>query len=62
MTIGGYNSARGAFPPPISRDTIEVVRADGHGTADPIINFTSNDFSYYDYFDWPSEIDWYRPR
>jgi hypothetical protein len=45
----------------ISRDTIELVRAGG-GPAVPILDFTSGDFSYYDHFDWPREIDWYQPR
>jgi Tol biopolymer transport system component len=45
-----------------SRDTIELVRASGGGNPVPVIDFTSNDFSYYDHFDWPDEIDWYQPR
>jgi len=44
----------------ISEDTIELVRTDGAGGAVPIANFTSNDFSYYDHFDWPEEIDWHQ--
>lgn len=44
-----------------SRDTIELVRASGAGTAVPVFSFTSGDFSYYDHFDWPAEIDWYQP-
>jgi len=44
-----------------SRDTIELVRASGAGTAVPVVSFTSGDFSYYDHFDWPTEIDWYQP-
>jgi hypothetical protein len=32
------------------------------GSAVSIIEFTSDDFSYYDHFDWPDEIDWYQPR
>ena len=42
----------------ISRDTIELVRTSGDGAPVPIIDFTSNDFSYYDHFNWPNEIDW----
>jgi hypothetical protein len=47
----------------ISRDTLELVPAAaiGPATAVPLVAFTSNDFSYYDHFDWPSEIDWYQP-
>jgi hypothetical protein len=45
-----------------SRDTIELVRTSGAGGAVPIVTFTSDDFSYYDHFDWPYEIDWYQPR
>jgi hypothetical protein len=44
-----------------SQDTIELVRASGAGTAVPVLSFTSGDFSYYDHFDWPAEIDWYQP-
>jgi hypothetical protein len=44
-----------------SRDTIELVRALGAGTAVPVFSFTSADFSYYDHFDWPTEIDWHQP-
>ena len=44
-----------------SHDTIELVRASGAGTAVPVLSFTSGDFSYYDHFDWPTEIDWYQP-
>ena len=43
-----------------SRDTIELVRTSGRGSAVPIISFTSDDISYYDHFDWPYEIDWYQ--
>ena len=46
----------------ISRDTIELTRASGAGTLIPIIDFTSDDFSFYDHFDWPDEIDWYQAR
>jgi hypothetical protein len=53
----GYNAARGEFPQPISRDTIELVPTAG-GRPVPIIEFTGNDFSYYDHFAWDSEIDW----
>jgi hypothetical protein len=45
----------------ISRDTLELASATGTATAVPIIGFTSDDFSYYDHFDWPGEIDWYQP-
>jgi hypothetical protein len=44
-----------------SADTIELVRASGTGGAVPIVSFTSGDFSYYDHFDWPYEIDWFQP-
>ena len=44
-----------------SHDTIELVRASGAGTAVPAFSFTSGDFSYYDHFEWPTEIDWYQP-
>jgi hypothetical protein len=44
-----------------SHDTIELVRASGAGTTVPVFSFTSGDFSYYDHFDWPTEIDWYQP-
>ena len=44
-----------------SHDTIELVRASGAGGAVPVLSFTSGDFSYYDHFDWPTEIDWYQP-
>ena len=43
-----------------SRDTIELVPRSGAGGAIPVISFTSGDISYYDHFDWPYEIDWYR--
>jgi hypothetical protein len=43
-----------------SRDTLALVRAGG-GAAVPILDFSSGDFSYYDHFDWPSEIDWHQP-
>jgi Tol biopolymer transport system component len=46
----------------ISRDTIELVRAAGSESPVPVIDFTSNDFSYYDHFAWPDEIDWSQPR
>jgi hypothetical protein len=45
-----------------SEDTIELVRTSGAGRAVPIVSFTSDDFSYYDHFDWPYEIDWHQPR
>jgi hypothetical protein len=44
-----------------SRDTLELVPVTPSGpaaTAVPIASFTSNDFSYYDHFSWPSEIAW----
>lgn len=43
-----------------SRDTLELVPAARVGPAAtiPIALFTSNDFSYYDHFSWPSEIAW----
>jgi hypothetical protein len=44
-----------------SHDTIELVRASGAGTAISLFSFTSGDFSYYDHFAWPTEIDWYQP-
>jgi Tol biopolymer transport system component len=44
-----------------SHDTIELVRASGAGPAVPVLSFTSGDFSYYDHFDWPTEVDWYQP-
>jgi hypothetical protein len=48
----------------ISRDTLELVPVSVGGPAPvvPIVSFTSDDFSYYDHFDWPNEIDWYQPR
>jgi Tol biopolymer transport system component len=44
----------------MSRDTLELVPATRRGTAAaiPIAGFASNDFSYYDHFNWPSEIAW----
>ncbi len=44
----------------ISHDTLELVPAAGSGPAAtiPIASFTSNDFSFYDHFQWPSEIAW----
>jgi WD40-like Beta Propeller Repeat len=45
-----------------SRDTIELVRASGAGGPIPVVSFTSQDFSYYDHFDWPYELDWSKPR
>jgi hypothetical protein len=44
-----------------SHETIELVRASGAGTPVPVSSFTSGDFSYYDHFEWPTEIDWYQP-
>ena len=44
-----------------SRDAIELVRASGAGAAVLVFSFTSGDFSYYDHFAWPTEIDWYQP-
>jgi Tol biopolymer transport system component len=48
----------------ISRDTLELAPATTTGpvTAVPIVAFTSSDFSYYDHFNWPEEIDWYQSR
>jgi WD40-like Beta Propeller Repeat len=48
----------------ISRDTLELVPASVKGAASavPVVSFTSDDFSYYDHFDWPEEIDWYQPH
>jgi Tol biopolymer transport system component len=48
----------------ISRDTLELVPVSVSGAAPvaPIVSFTSDDFSYYDHFDWPDEIDWYQPH
>ncbi len=45
-----------------SDDAIELVRTSGTQTPVQIINFTSNDFSFYDHFRWPYEIDWFQPR
>jgi WD40-like Beta Propeller Repeat len=44
-----------------SRGTLELVRADGAGGAVPVVDFASGDFSYYDHFEWPYELDWYQP-
>jgi len=44
-----------------SRDTLELVRASGAGGAVALLAFTRPDFSYYDHFEWPEEIDWYQP-
>jgi hypothetical protein len=43
-----------------SRATLELVPAARSGPAAtiPIASFTSKDFSFYDHFDWPSEIAW----
>ena len=43
-----------------SRDTLELVPAQRTGPAATIsiASFTSNDFSFYDHFSWPSEIAW----
>jgi Tol biopolymer transport system component len=46
----------------ISRDTIELAPANGNGGVVSVVRFTSDDFSYYDHFDWPEEVDWYQPR
>jgi hypothetical protein len=56
-----YSPAHGQYPMPISRDTIELIPTLG-GRPVPVIDFTSHDFSYYDHFRWPEEIDWYQPR
>ncbi|HEY5430740.1 MAG TPA: hypothetical protein VIK04_16610 [Solirubrobacteraceae bacterium] len=45
-----------------SRDTIELVPTSGIGSAVPIIDFTSDDISFYDHFGFPAEIDWYQPH
>jgi len=45
----------------ISHDTLQLVRTTG-GPAIPIVSFTSDDFSYYDHFSWPYEIDWQQPQ
>lgn len=45
----------------ISHNTLELEPAAG-GNAVAIIAFTSDDFSYYDHFGWPEEIDWHQPR
>jgi hypothetical protein len=44
-----------------SDDAIELVPTSGAESPVPIIDFTSNDFSYYDHFDWPQEIGWSQP-
>lgn len=43
-----------------SDDTLELVRARRAGPAAsiPIASFTSSDISFYDHFQWPSEIAW----
>jgi hypothetical protein len=43
-----------------SHDTLELVPAARSGPAAtiPIASFTSNDVSFYDHFQWPSEIAW----
>ena len=43
-----------------SRDTLELVPATrtGPAAAVPVATFISNDFSFYDHFQWPSEIAW----
>jgi hypothetical protein len=43
-----------------SRDTLELVPAarTGPAAAVPVATFTSSDFSFYDHFQWPSEIAW----
>jgi dipeptidyl aminopeptidase/acylaminoacyl peptidase len=46
----------------VSINTIELAPTNGNGGVVSVIHFTSNDFSYYDHFDWPDEIDWYQPR
>ena len=47
--------------PSFSEDTIKLTRASGTGRAIPIADFTSDDVSYYDHFDWPDGIAWYQP-
>jgi hypothetical protein len=46
-----------------SDDTLELVRATRTGAATPVplVRFTSGDFSYYDHFAWPTEVDWSSP-
>jgi len=46
----------------VSINTIELTRTNGNGGVVSLVHFTSNDFSYYDHFNWPDEIDWYQPR
>jgi Tol biopolymer transport system component len=41
-----------------SRDALELVRTDGAGSPVQLLEFTSDDFSFYDHFKWPSEIAW----
>jgi hypothetical protein len=43
-----------------SSNTLELVPAARRGPAAaiPITSFASNDFSFYDHFNWPSEIAW----
>ena len=43
-----------------SDDTVELVRASGAGAAIPVLSFISSDASYYDHFNWPTEIAWDR--
>ena len=43
-----------------SNDTVEVTRTTGTGTPVALFSFTSGDVSYYDHFEWPTEIAWYQ--
>jgi dipeptidyl aminopeptidase/acylaminoacyl peptidase len=46
----------------ISKATIELVPTTGVGGVVPIVDFTSDDFGFYDHFRWADEIAWYQPR
>ena len=46
----------------ISKDIVELTRTGGTGGAVPVISFTSDDFSYYDHFNWPEETAWFSGR
>jgi hypothetical protein len=45
----------------ISKDTLELVPADGTAGAVALAAFTSSDASYYDHFDWGDQIAWHQP-
>lgn len=49
---------RSGVRPNGSRDTIELMPVDAAGAPVAIVEFKSGDFSYYDHFDWPTEIAW----